>query len=37
MKMLPSKQAVVSGLIIFALGTLVYNKVPAVKRVLGGA
>jgi hypothetical protein len=33
---MPSKQAIISGLIVSALFMLVYNKVPAVKRALGG-
>lgn len=34
--MLPSKQALISGIIIFAICTLAYNKVPAVRKALGG-
>lgn len=31
------KKAVINGLLVFAVATLVYNKVPAVRRALGGA
>jgi hypothetical protein len=33
---MPSKKAIISGLAIFAIGILLYNKVPAVKKALGG-
>jgi hypothetical protein len=36
MKLIPSKGALVSGLIIFAAGMFLYNRVPQVKRILGG-
>lgn len=32
---LPSKGALMSGLIIFAIGILIYNKVPKVRALLG--
>ncbi len=35
--MLPGKKALISGVIAAALFMLLYNKVPAVKRALGGA
>lgn len=34
--MLPSKKAIVGGLLVSALFMLAYNKIPAIKRVLGG-
>ncbi len=34
---MPSKKAIVSGLIVSAVMLLIYNKVPAVRRALGGA
>lgn len=33
---MPSKKAILSGLAIAAVFMLVYNKVPAVKKALGG-
>lgn len=33
---MPSKKAIVSGLIIFAVGMYAYNKIAPVRRVLGG-
>ena len=35
--MVPSKKVLVQGLIVFAVGILLYNKVPAVRKALGGA
>lgn len=35
--MIPSKKIIVQGLIVSAIALLVYNKVPAVRRMLGGA
>lgn len=35
--MLPHKKAIVAGLLVFALGIFIYNKVPQVRKVLGGA
>ncbi len=35
--MLPGKKAIISGLVIFAISMLLYNKVPAVRKVLGAA
>lgn len=37
MKYLPSKHAVVAGLIVFALGMYIYNKYPTVRTKLGAA
>lgn len=34
---MPSKKQIVVGLVIAGLALLIYNKVPAVKRALGGA
>lgn len=34
---MPSKKQIMAGLLVVALGLFIYNKVPAVKRVLGGA
>lgn len=34
---MPSKKQIIMGLAVVALGLFIYNKVPAVKRVLGGA
>ncbi len=34
---MPSKKQLIMGLAIVAVGFLVYNKVPAVRRALGGA
>ena len=34
--MLPSKKAIVAGLLVSAIFMFAYNKVPAIKRVLGG-
>lgn len=33
---MPSKKAIISGVVIGAILLLVYNKVPAVKKLLGG-
>jgi hypothetical protein len=35
--MLPGKKAIVSGLIAAAVFMVIYNKVPAVRRILGAA
>jgi hypothetical protein len=34
--MLPSKKALIGGMVAAALFILVYNKVPAVRKALGG-
>lgn len=34
---MPSKKQLFMGLAIVAAGFFIYNKVPAVRRVLGGA
>lgn len=34
--MIPKKQALITGLVIFAVGIFIYNKVPAVRKALGG-
>lgn len=34
---MPSKKQILAGLAIAAVALLIYNKVPAVKRALGGA
>ena len=34
---MPSKGQIISGLVVFAIGMLAYNKIPAVRKVLGGA
>lgn len=34
---MPSKNAIVAGLVSAALFMLIYNKVPAVRKVLGAA
>lgn len=34
---MPSKKQLMVGLVIVAVGLLIYNKVPAVKSALGGA
>ncbi len=34
---MPSKKAIVTGLALAAAFMLIYNKVPQVRRVLGGA
>ena len=34
---MPSKKAILTGLAIVAVGFLIYNKVPVVRRALGGA
>lgn len=33
---IPSKSAIISGLMVFALGVFIINKVPKVKALLGG-
>ena len=33
---IPSKHAIVSGVIVFAIAMLIYNKVPAFRKVTGG-
>lgn len=35
--LLPSKQALVSGIVVFALCTYAYNKSATVRRLLGAA
>lgn len=34
---MPSKKAILVGIAISAVTLLIYNKVPAVRRALGGA
>jgi hypothetical protein len=34
---MPSKGQIISGAVVFALCMLAYNKVPAVRKILGGA
>lgn len=34
--MIPKKSALITGLVVFAIGIFVYNKVPAVRKALGG-
>ncbi len=34
---MPSKKAIVTGLVIAAAFMLIYNKVPAVRKALGAA
>lgn len=34
---MPSKKAIVGGLVSAALFILIYNKVPAIRKALGGA
>lgn len=34
-KLIPSKGQLISGLVVFAIGYLIVNKVPAVARMLG--
>ncbi len=33
---MPGKKAIISGLVISALFILIYNKVPQVRKLLGG-
>lgn len=35
--MLPGKKALISGVVAAAVFMVIYNKVPAVRRMLGGA
>jgi len=35
--MLPGKKALIGGLVAAALFMVIYNKVPAVRRLLGAA
>ena len=35
--MLPGKKALISGVIAAAVFMVIYNKVPAVRRILGAA
>ena len=35
--LIPGKHAIMSGLIVFAIGILIYNKVPKVRALLGAA
>ncbi len=35
--MLPGKKALISGLIAAAAFMLIYNKVPAIRKILGSA
>lgn len=35
--MLPDKKAVIAGVVVFAILMIAYNKVPQVRKVLGGA
>lgn len=34
---MPSKKQLIVGLVVAAAALLIYNKIPAVKRALGGA
>lgn len=34
---MPSKKAIVSGIVAAAVFMLMYNKVPAIRKILGGA
>ena len=34
---MPSKKAIITGVALAAAFMLIYNKVPAVRRALGGA
>lgn len=34
---MPNKKQIMTGLIVSALALLIYNKVPVVRRALGGA
>lgn len=35
--MLPGKKAIIAGLVSAAVFMFIYNKVPAVRRILGAA
>lgn len=35
--MLPDKKVVIGSLVVFAVLMIAYNKVPQVRKVLGGA
>ena len=37
MSLLPGKRTIISGLLVTALFMFAYNRVPAVRKVLGGA
>lgn len=34
---MPSKKAIIAGLVVSAVFMLIYNKVPAVRKALGAA
>lgn len=35
--MMPSKNQIIAGLLVSAIFMLAYNKVPAIRKALGGA
>lgn len=37
MKLVPSKGQFIVGLVVFAVGMYIYNKVPTVRKTLGAA